>query len=345
MTEQRDEEARDRRLQIGLIAGSDHVTELESDLTKSVPLSGINDLSKLLDLFPRSLYWERLHLTPNYFEQDWRWDLGRYQLICNMVTDADHNPKTLAVAERLCEGLRQPVINDPKRIRMTARDRLAELLSDIPGVIMPKTARLTDATPERVVAKADQCGLRWPLLVREPGLHGGRFIGRFPSADALAPYLEEGGQDLLLTEYANFASEDGLFRKCRFWCVGRRILLRHQVADEKWNLHGHNRLRLMAERPELREEEERALSLQLEAFPARTGTVLAAIRERVGLDYFGIDCHIRPNGEVLVFEANATMNYNSMHEGGEAYGYIARILDPLVTAAIAEMIKGKFAAA
>ncbi|MFT5768122.1 MAG: hypothetical protein ACI9H8_000075, partial [Lysobacterales bacterium] len=36
----------------------------------------------------------------------------------------------------------------------------------------------------------------------------------------------------------------------------------------------------------------------------------AALKEvaaRIGLDFFGMDCHINEDGEILVFEANATM--------------------------------------
>ena len=36
--------------------------------------------------------------------------------------------------------------------------------------------------------------------------------------------------------------------------------------------------------------------------------MLNAIRAAVGLDHFGLDLSLRPDGELLVFEANACMN-------------------------------------
>ncbi len=342
MEERKGKSGKDR-LAIGLMAGSDAVLELERDLKKQLPLRGINDLSRQLYDFP--IYWERVHITPNYFDQAWRWDFGRYNLICNMVTDPDRNPETLKVAERLSETLTQPQINLPKRIGPTARDRLPRLIGDIPGVITPRTIRIESATAERIALRTERTKLRWPLLVKVPGRHSGSFLGVFKSAEQLAAHLEDGVDTYLLTEFANFVSPDGLYRKCRFWCIGERIILRHQVADRSWNLHGRNREALMAERPELRREEEAALERQLDAFPSLTTDVLQAIKERIGLDYFGIDCHIRPGGEVLVFEANATMNFSSNHEGAPEFGYIPRIIAPLRKAALDRLLSEKLARA
>ncbi len=36
---------------------------------------------------------------------------------------------------------------------------------------------------------------------------------------------------------------------------------------------------------------------------------LAAVRDRMPLDYFGMDFGILPDGHVVLFEANATMNF------------------------------------
>ncbi|MBT8062428.1 MAG: hypothetical protein KJO85_07070, partial [Gammaproteobacteria bacterium] len=35
---------------------------------------------------------------------------------------------------------------------------------------------------------------------------------------------------------------------------------------------------------------------------------LKEIANRLQLDYFGVDCQIAPDGEILLFEANANMN-------------------------------------
>lgn len=45
------------------------------------------------------------------------------------------------------------------------------------------------------------------------------------------------------------------------------------------------------------------------AFPAEVNKTLEAVSERMPLDYFGMDFGIASDGRVVLFEANATMNF------------------------------------
>ena len=327
-----------RRIRGGMIGGSDLVPELVRDLKKPVRLRGINDFSKhLRDYY---ILWERVHITPNYFRQNWRWNLKKYDIFCNLVTDGDRNPKTLKVAQRMAQQIGKPMINDPAHISRTARDELPAVIGDIPGVVMPRTIRLKNATLERLESRAKKEQLNWPLLTRKPGTHSGEFVGLFASPEEMAPHLAEDRQDYLLTEFVDFASPDGLYRKCRFFFVGDGILLRHLIVADSWNVHARDRQGLMLERAELRKEEENALGDQLDAFAPRTVDILREIRARIGLDYFGIDCNVMPNGDVLVFEANATMNYLPYNTEPE-YLYIAEKLAGITTDAVQRLLEEK----
>jgi glutathione synthase/RimK-type ligase-like ATP-grasp enzyme len=42
------------------------------------------------------------------------------------------------------------------------------------------------------------------------------------------------------------------------------------------------------------------------------------VRERFGLDYFGIDCGLDPDGNLVVFEVNASM---LVHDGNVEFPY------------------------
>jgi hypothetical protein len=57
------------------------------------------------------------------------------------------------------------------------------------------------------------------------------------------------------------------------------------------------------------------------------------IAERLGLDFFGIDCHVTADGELLLFEANASMNLlvNPAAAPNMWQPCIDRMLDVLVT--------------
>ena len=328
-----------RRIRGAMIGGSDLVPQLVHDLSVPLRLRGINDFSKHLRDF--RILWERVHITPNYFQQDWRWDLEKYDIFCNLVSDGDRNPKTLTVVQRMAQAIDRPMINDPAQVPLTAREELPRAIGDIDGVIMPRTIRVNDATLESLKSRAAEVALNWPVLVRKPGTHGGYFVGLFASPDEIAPHLAESRRDYLLTQFVDFASPDGLYRKCRFFFIGDSIVLRHLIVADSWNVHGRDRQGLMMERPELRREEERALGDQLDAFPRRTADILSEIRARIDLDYFGIDCHVAPSGDVLVFEANATMNYKSKFEGAPEYRYIGQRLTDITRKAVKRLLEEK----
>jgi hypothetical protein len=63
----------------------------------------------------------------------------------------------------------------------------------------------------------------------------------------------------------------------------------------------------MADDASLRMEEERYLRDMPGVIGARGMAALAAIRDMMGLDYGGIDFAVGKDGEILLFEANATM--------------------------------------
>jgi hypothetical protein len=63
----------------------------------------------------------------------------------------------------------------------------------------------------------------------------------------------------------------------------------------------------MTKRPDRLAEELRFLAEPEAAIGALAMAAVAAIGERLDLDYCGVDFAVRPDGSVLVFEANATM--------------------------------------
>ena len=63
----------------------------------------------------------------------------------------------------------------------------------------------------------------------------------------------------------------------------------------------------MADRAEHREEERRFLEHPETVLGPVAWGALRAIQEALGLDYFGVDFALSPDGELLLFEANAAM--------------------------------------
>ena len=58
----------------------------------------------------------------------------------------------------------------------------------------------------------------------------------------------------------------------------------------------------------LEEEYARAATLENEVIP-RVEPAIREITNRLGLELYGIDCSLNPDGTMIVFEANANMNF------------------------------------
>lgn len=63
----------------------------------------------------------------------------------------------------------------------------------------------------------------------------------------------------------------------------------------------------MGGRAWMQAEEEHFLRAPEQVFGPRRRAALRVIRDRIGLDYFGIDCGLDPDGHLVVFEVNAAM--------------------------------------
>jgi hypothetical protein len=209
------------------------------------------------------------------------------------------------------------LINDPAKVARTARDLTPALLGDIAGVIAPRTVRARgEVSPDAPDG---------PLLVRPIGSHGGRGLVLAPSAAdvRLAP-----AQDAYLTAFHDFRSADGLYRKYRVIFVDRQPFAYHLAISPRWLVH-HGSAG-MADDPARIAEEQAFLNDPKGAIGAQAMACLAAIGERIDLEYAGVDFSVLPSGEVLIFEANATMLVHPEPEDGpfaHKNVHVRRILD------------------
>ena len=267
--------------------------------------AGCTDLHQLFD---RRDPVHVLKLTRQMLRQRRRPELDPYRCILNLVTDPDQNPRTLDNLKKLLRGYRGRVLNPPEAVLRTTRDQVARRLEGTPGLTVPKVIRLLNAKPDVAVRAIEQAGLRFPLIVRKAGTHTGVILGLFETIDDLRAALTEPGE-LIITEFVDFRSDDGVYRKYRSFFIGDRVIFRHLLASDRWSVHAKDRLRFMIERAALIEEEKALFKRPEGAFPSHILDTLHAVRDRMGLDYFGMDFGIAPDGRVVLFEANATMNF------------------------------------
>ena len=241
------------------------------------------------------------------------------QVVVNLISDADQGAALLPLAADLAVRLGKPIVNDPLKIGRTTRDAIAELLQGIPGCRVPKISRLKAGTDLAAAALQGLFAASPSVLVRPAGTHGGDDFERIEGAAELEALLaQRRGCDHYLIEYIDYRSADGYFRKYRFIFVNGEILPYHLAIADGWKVH-HDSTD-MADHPWMQREEEAFLGDPAGVFNPSHYLILREIRQRIGLDYFGIDCGLDVSGNLVVFEANASM---LVHEQNEDFPYKA----------------------
>ncbi|MGD0192167.1 MAG: tetratricopeptide repeat protein [Rhizomicrobium sp.] len=229
--------------------------------------------------------------------------LPDHAVVFNAIGDADFCPGALGCAEAILARTSAPVINPPARIRPTTRAEVARRLAHLPHVRAPFVVELSRA---EILERSD---LAFPLLLRAPGFHTGRHFERLERREDLLGAVERmPGDAVLAIEYLDARGADGGARKYRVMFIGGRLYPLHLAISEDWKVHYFTAG--MATHPEHRAEEQRFLEDMDNALGAKAMAALSAIETTLGLDYGGIDFALDADGNVLLFEANATMVIN-----------------------------------
>jgi len=234
--------------------------------------------------------------------------LPPHDLVVNAIGDADLAAVALTGAAELLHHTNAPVINAPAAVMITGRAEVVRRLARIPGVVTARTAMLdrsalTGADALTVLADA---GFSFPLLLRSPGFHGGEHFVRVECANDLLPALDElPGQELLAIEYLDARGEDGKCRKYRAMTIDGQLYPLHCAVSRNWKIHFFSAE--MANSAEHRAEDAAFLKNMPAVLGPRAMAALRAIQAELGLDYGGIDFGLDRQGNLLLFEANATM--------------------------------------
>lgn len=249
--------------------------------------------------------------------------LPKTDIILNAICDPDTNKKTLLQAEELLHESDIPVINRPENILNATREKVYTCLHELdPGIIIPKTIKITPRSLADIQAVIDEQIMAYPFIFRDAGAHGGHAMIRIDSSDEMT-LLEQfafDGRDYYMTVYREYRSNDGLYRKARLMIVGGEAYARHLIISDEWKVHADSRDRLMKEDASLREEEEHFIT----ALSPKVKQLCRMIYDRLKLDYFGIDCYVGDDDTLLIFEANACMyfTFNAQADTKSKYSYL-----------------------
>jgi len=242
--------------------------------------------------------------------------LPEHDVAIVIASDSEECRAALAQIDALAANWPRPLLNAPSKILNLDRDKLYRLLDGIEGLEIPSTLAVSRARLLQVLLSDTELpqvagGLDFPVIIRPRGSHAGVGLAKIDDVFALGKYLiEQKGEEFFLARFVDYASEDGLFRKYRVVVADGKPYACHMAIADQWNIWYLNAG--MSESDSKRQEEATFMQTFDIGFGLRHRSVLKELSDRVGLDYFIIDCAETRTGDLLIFEADNTAVVHNM---------------------------------
>ncbi len=238
--------------------------------------------------------------------------------IVNLVGDSESSLESLKVIEKMIGDLAfNDIVNNPVDVYKTSRIALPRLLGDIEKVIVAKSAAANVGSIAELADVIRSGEIAYPLIIRLSGYHNSKYMKKIDSEHDLSSISDwfEVGRSFILLEYINCLSPDGYYRKARIAVINGRFFPQHFLSSDTWCVGVKDRYKLMMEKSALRNDEQAFLQSFEETTYQKYKETLHQIHKKIGLDIYGIDCFLKENGEIVIFEANPCMDLISMWLG------------------------------
>lgn len=222
--------------------------------------------------------------------------------VFNEISDPDTHKITLQKADQFYQAISSevPFFNTPSHVVRTSRDQIYRLLDGIEKLQVPKTVRIAPKSSEEIHRIIKEEGFEYPVIFRQAGDHGGISTIRVEDESEQFYAFPLDGREYYLTQFVEYR-EEGLYKKYRLIVIDGEVYLRHLKVSEEWMVHHRNQIA----HPEALQKIV-ASSFGSEIKP-KIQPVISEIYKRLQLDYFGIDCYIDKDMNLLIFEINASM--------------------------------------
>ena len=256
-------------------------------------------------------------------------------VLVNLITEPLVCRRALDRLETIVRMNGLPILNSVEAIRRSGRTALPGVIceSKAANVRVPLTTRFSGGL-EQLERHIEAHTHRWPVLLRPVGTHSSIGLTRVDNPSQLRA-LAAVPKDLLVTDFVDFRSGDGLYRKYRMIWVDGTMFRRHVIAAVNWNVTGKSRAD-MAERPETIMAEKEFL-----ASGGALDDRVAGLFRIVGLDFGVIDFAVSDAGEIIVFELNGTFQISRSIPGKylAEWGYLEANNTSIINALIASVAR------
>jgi len=233
-----------------------------------------------------------------------------------IASDSEECRDALRIIDSAAARWPRPMLNPPRLVGNLDRDKLYRRLRGIEGLDIPETvcvtrAQLSDVAQSNLLFADIAAELQFPIIARPRGSHAGVGLAKLDERAAIDRYLAERVEhEFFVSRFVDYADDDGLFRKYRIAVVDGRPYACHMAIADRWDIWYLNADMAFSESK--RREEENFMRTFDSAFAVRHQSALAAMIDRIGLDYFTIDCAENKHGDLLIFEADNTAVVHNM---------------------------------
>jgi len=229
--------------------------------------------------------------------------------VFNQISDADTHKITLKKADYIYKKYvsgNMPFFNLPSNVMKMTRDNIYQSLQGIDKLYVPKTVRIQPESPSDIYDIIEKEDFEFPVIFRQAGDHGGTntILIKDDTESFYAFPLD--GRDYYLTQFVE-TMEDSIYTKYRLVVVDGEVFIRHVIFSDSCIMHSECR-KYMEENKKYQRQEIKILKSFNVKIKPKIKVVIEEIYQRLELDYFGIDCAIDKNFNIILFEANANMN-------------------------------------
>ena len=269
-------------------------------------------------------------------------DLPFADVVFNAVAEPDLTRGELDTAAKIIDGLKLPSLNLPERVAKTGRADVAALLAGLPHSLIPASLRLpAEGAAQALDAALAENRIAFPMILRPTGTHAGQGVHLVQDRAAATPVLDQSaGGEIYATHFVDYRNEDGLYRKYRVIVVDGKPYPFHMAVSKRWLVHYYNAVNDDA--AAMDREEEHFLADFETVFSPQLRQAFVEMARRLGLDFFGVDCSIAPDGSLLLFEVDVGVIVHVMDDPmrhAYKHKYVPRIFD-----AVRKMIDSRISA-
>ena len=262
-------------------------------------------------------------------------DIPNVDLLLNTIACPDLQRASLLAAARFVDRHPTiPLINDPRRVLATTRECNALRLNMIPGVSFPKTEKLCwdGASSAAIVREILALGFIFPIIIRRVGSQTGSSVALIKNETGLRSHFQQSPANLeyYIIQFKDCRNSQNVFNKTRVFFIDSNFYPVANLFHDSWNVHSGDRYRIMDKIHWTQDEEKSFLNNPVRYIGSKNFDKLCKIRDVVGLDFFGIDFTILPDGALFIFELNAAMRHNFDH--AKNFPYTAPHLQRISTA-------------